>query len=267
VILGLLGQAPAAAEGTPAEAAARLATMKRTVAGYDVRSAEDPKRVYKINPEPTLRFSNPVGRTRDGAVFLWLDDDHRPAATVQISSGRDGAWFHELLSLSTGRLAAKIPGHPDWTPTHAGVEFRPVPNAPTPADTAEQRLAQMRALTRGFVVEDDFQGQSWQTLRLLSKPFARYGKAGTDVLDGALFCFVLTTDPEVLLMLEARRGGHGFEWQYAFAPMTIYPVRASWKGKKVWEREYEWGAGAAFYNGPVPVVEAPEAERGEPKSR
>ena len=35
-------------------------------------------------------------------------------------------------------------------------------------------------------------------------------------------------------MLEARPGIKGLEWQYAFAPMTCYPVKGSWKGKETW---------------------------------
>ena len=33
-------------------------------------------------------------------------------------------------------------------------------------------------------------------------------------------------------MLEARAGKDGPEWQYAFAPMTIYALKASWKGQR-----------------------------------
>jgi hypothetical protein len=109
----------------------------------------------------------------------------------------------------------------------------------------------MQALAREFTAEDLFRDQSWQPLRMLTKPFARYGKAGARATDGALFAYVLTTDPEVYLMIEARAGKDGPEWQYAFAPMTIYSVRASWKGQAVWELPYRWDTasrpGEPFY--------------------
>jgi hypothetical protein len=54
------------------------------------------------------------------------------------------------------------------------------------------------------------------------------------VIDGALFGFVLATDPEVYLMIEARPGREGPEWQYALAPMTVRAVKASRKGQEVW---------------------------------
>ena len=54
------------------------------------------------------------------------------------------------------------------------------------------------------------------------------------MIDGALFAYVLTTDPEVYLMLEARKGKGGPEWQYAFAS-SVYQVRGKVKGVEVWE--------------------------------
>jgi hypothetical protein len=206
-----------------------------------------------------LRYTNAVGRSRDGTVFLWVDDLGRPGVAAQASLNRRGLWVHELSSFATGPITARSAGQPDWSPARAGVEMKPVPGAPRPAETAEQRLAQMRTLTRQFAAEDYFRGESWQTLRLLTKPFARYGKPGSEVIDGALFCYVLTTDPEVYLMLEARRGKDGPEWQFAFAPMTVYPVRGLWKGKNVWELGYRFGEGpgAPFLNRDFPAVGAP----------
>jgi hypothetical protein len=39
-------------------------------------------------------------------------------------------------------------------------------------------------------------------------------------------------------MIEARAGKEGLEWQYAFAPASIYALTASWKGKEVWSLPY-----------------------------
>ena len=45
---------------------------------------------------------------------------------------------------------------------------------------------------------------------------------------------LLGTDPEAYLMLEARAGREGPEWQFAFAPQTSYALKASWTGREVW---------------------------------
>ena len=39
-------------------------------------------------------------------------------------------------------------------------------------------------------------------------------------------------------MIEARAGKDGPEWQFAFAPASVYPLKGSWKGKEVWSVPY-----------------------------
>jgi hypothetical protein len=234
--LGLLAQD----KPDPDDPATRLATMQASAATYDIRRVDRPNHACRFQPEPVLRFTNTVGDTRDGTIFLWFDEGDRPIVAAQVYMKRDGNSFHELTSLSTGLLVGRNPGAPDWRPSRSGVEFKPVPGAPKPADSAEQRLQQMQAMARDFSAEDSFRRQSWQDLRMLTRPLARYGKPGAEATDGAVFAYVLTTDPEVYLKLEARAGKDGAEWQYAFAPMTIHAVRASWKGQAVWELPNRW---------------------------
>ena len=234
--LGLLGQGPLDSD----DPAARLAIMKTSAATYDIRRVDGPDRPVRLQAEPVLRFTNTVGATRDGAIFLWFDEEDRPTVAAQVFVKRDGDFVHELTSLSTGLVVGKTPGASNWSPSRPGLEFKPVPGAPKPAESPEQRLRQMQALAREFSAEDLFREKTWQPLRMLTKPFARYGKPDAKATDGALFAYVLTTDPEVYLMIEARVGKDGPEWQYAFAPMTIYSVRASWKGQAVWELPTRW---------------------------
>ena len=104
-----------------------------------------------------------------------------------------------------------------------------------PAETERQRTRQMRSLSEGFRASDNFKEKGWSELRLLPTPILRYGVSGTEPFDGALFAFVLGTDPEVFLFLEARSGKEGPEWQYALAPMTVFAVKGSYRGKAVWQ--------------------------------
>jgi len=237
LILGLIGQAPPPGREQPDGPAGRLNIMKKSLAHIVVRSADEQGAAYSLRPEPVLRFTNTVGQSQDGSIFLWGDAVGRPAAAVQVFLRRDGGWYHELSSLSAGRLVAKSADIVEWRPSRAGVEFKPVPDAPRPAASAESRLRQIQAMARDFSASDEFRFESWQSLRLLSKPLARYGKPESRVTDGALFAFVLTTDPEAFLMIEAVAGTDGTEWRYAFAPMSIYPLKASYKGREVWSLE------------------------------
>ncbi len=231
LLANLMGQT---AQGDSADdAAARLAAMKKFVQDYSVRSNGPSLTMYTLQPDPVLRFTNTVGSSRDGAVFLWLGENGRPAVAAQVALRRDDVWYQEFSSLSEQSLTASHHQRP-WTPRRGGIEFKTLSGAPRPGETPETRMRQMRALAAEFTVEDHFRGRVWQPLRPLSKQFARYGKPGTDVIDGALFGFVLTTDPEALLLIESNRGSEAAEWRFAFAPMTQYAVRASWRGQEVW---------------------------------
>lgn len=256
---GLLCQLPPSGD-SPADVKSRLEFMKRIVSKYEISALDERATRFRLQAEPVLRFTNPVGGSRDGAVFLWLGEGGRPCVAVQMYWNPQQIWMEEFSSLHTAPLLAKSPDGRDWRASEAGVSFKPVPEAPKPADTAERRLRQMRELAGGFTAEHFYKRQTWNNLRLLTKPFARYGKPGSGVEDGALFCFTHSTDPEVLLMLESRAGRNGREWQCAFAPMTGFAVNAFWKGKKVWSLPPRndgtaWNPSNTFYARRVAVEE------------
>jgi hypothetical protein len=80
LIFGLLGQSPLDSD----DPAARLAIMKASAATYDIRLVDVPDRPLRFQPEPVLRFTNTVGATRDGAIFLWFDHEDRPTVAAQV---------------------------------------------------------------------------------------------------------------------------------------------------------------------------------------
>ena len=76
-------------------------------------------------------------------------------------------------------------------------------------------------------------------LRLLGKPLFRYKPETPDIVDGAVFAFAQGTDPEILLLLEARQkeGAKDSTWQYAFVRRTSGGLKAWHKDELVWEAE------------------------------
>src|SRR5262249_57146973 len=81
----------------------------------------------------------------------------------------------------------------------------------------------------------DGEGKKWD-LRLLPAPLYRYPEARSGVTDGALFTLVSNagTDPEVLLLIEAREVGGKLRWEYAcgrFSDRSLYVQR---RDKDVW---------------------------------
>jgi hypothetical protein len=239
-ITGPVGADPPPVEKSRDENAQRLKFMKDSVAAYVLAREGDNPMVLKLQPDPAFRLGKQGdGVVMEGAIFLWADEVGRPGAAAQVflaqRAGRpDGEWLHEFTSLATGPFTAVQGGTPRWLPMVAGVSFQPIPGAPKPAGSAAARLRQMRDLAAEFRAEDDFWGRGWNVLRLLPTPISRYGKVGGTPEDGALFAFVLGTDPESFLFIEARSAANGLEWQYAFAPMTCWALKAEHKGRSVW---------------------------------
>ncbi len=69
--------------------------------------------------------------------------------------------------------------------------------------------------------------QFWRTPadRLIDQPIYQYGaKDSGDKTGGGDFLFCQGTDPELILLLEARPAGNKLAWHYAVAPFTDYAL-------------------------------------------
>jgi hypothetical protein len=239
--ISLTAQARAGGQNAAVAGAERLKFMQDSVRTYELTKSGASQGPLKLDDKPVFRLGKQYAEDIvDGAIFLWTGEHDRPEAAVQaflIKNKKEpqGLWIHEFTSLATSALKAERKGRLWWSPTKPGLEYKPVPGAPEPAESPVQRLRQMRSLADGFRASDDFGGRGWTELRMLTTPICRYGKPGTGTVDGTLFSFVQGTDPEVFLFLEARPGKQGLEWQYALAPMTVFAVKGSYKGTAVWE--------------------------------
>jgi hypothetical protein len=94
----------------------------------------------------------------------------------------------------------------------------------------------MRRLAREYTGhETDVDGRRYD-LRLLPAPLYRYPEAKSDVVDGALFALLSTegTDPEVWLLIEARKQGGKLRWEYACARFSNRNLYVQHKEKEVW---------------------------------
>jgi hypothetical protein len=76
-------------------------------------------------------------------------------------------------------------------------------------------------------------------LRLVPRPLFEYSAPGTGVTDGAIFSYVIATDPEAILLVEAfdEKGKTGF--RYAFARFHFWKLSATLGDKVVWEAEHD----------------------------
>ena len=73
----------------------------------------------------------------------------------------------------------------------------------------------MRSLVRRYSVSIQVEGES--DLRLMAQPLFRYPEAVAGVVDGAVFSFAMSTDPELLVLLEDREAAGKPAWHVAFA--------------------------------------------------
>lgn len=233
--------APPANAATEKERARRLERMMADAADYQLWKGLDDEQPLKGLERPVLRWSNPIRAAGDGALFIWADEkrEKRPAAAMCIyGHGPDGI-DHEWQSLSTGPLRAAYRGATVWRPQAAGLEFHPVAGAAEPpAATPARRLAQMRGLLRDFSATVG--RETWRhELRVLTQPVYRYGDEQSELVDGAVFVLAQATDPEILLLLEARRGkSQPASWWWAPARMSSVHIELKHRGELVWTVEW-----------------------------
>ena len=148
--------------------------------------------------------------------------------------------MHDFEAISRDRIVARDQGAIFWRPRESGVKFADIPEAPAPAEKRPQRLRQMKALAEQF--ESTLLG--WkrdntdrEQLRMLQRPLYRYETKGGPIVDGAVFAFVMGTDPESLLLIEAVEREGKTIWQYAFARRTSGELEGRHRDQVVWHAD------------------------------
>jgi hypothetical protein len=189
--------------------------------------------------ESVLKWTNPFAGRVYGNTYVWLQNGRPVAAGCMFRYFDPFRSFNgELAALAGTKIVAMRDGKVVWTPKDEW-KWHAIPGAPAPPSTAAQRLVQMRALAGEFTVEildtrNIPKGED-QTPRLLPKPLYRYDAERTRTLDGALYAFVLGTDPELLLLLECDTAAAKPEWRFGVGRMNRYLIRLKRNGETVWE--------------------------------
>jgi hypothetical protein len=199
----------------------------------------DRKTELKLNSKTLLRWTNPAAGRMNGEIYVWTVDG-RPEAVMSLYKVWEPAWGFagEFHSLSLTKLVAERDRAVVWKCNQPGITPSDVPDAAAVSETSPRRLQQMRAIAHDFSAvlidsRNNPKGES-QALRLMAQPLYRYASPAADVVDGALFGFVLGTDIEVLLLLEARGAKDSPRWQYALARLNSDDLAALYKDKEVW---------------------------------
>ncbi len=248
VLTALPGQPPVAKDAAATQQAARakrerlLEIYAREAAEYSIYRDAGRKEKVELRREPVYIWTNPVrSGGQDGVVYVWTCRGRAEVLGSFFSSAAtaERRLSHEFHSLSLSVLDVERRGTHEstWAPEAPGIEIAPIPGAPAPGRSPAQRLVQMRMLSHDFSASTiDHEDRRWE-LRLLPQPFYRYESTDPDVLDGALFAFVTSagTDPEALLVIEARRPNHADVpvWHYAVARFTDLQLWVRHKDKEI----------------------------------
>lgn len=218
---------------------ARLLELhKRDAAEYAIYLDASMKVKLELRDKPVYLWTNPTrSGGQEGAVFVWTHHG-RPEVVATIFSHPEAGrrvLCHEFHSLSLSVIKPVRAASNRWLP-QAGIELKPIPGAPAPAESAAQRLTQLRSLAREFAANSvDEQGERWE-LRLLPQPLYRYESTDAAVLDGGVFTFVTSagTDPELIIAIEARRTADGYQWQWTAARFSDLNLWLRHKNAEVW---------------------------------
>ena len=203
---------------------------------YEFFNDEARQQKLVIVPQPVMRWT---AEGNFGAVWVWTRQGRAEiigclGAFVNGSGKLES--FHEFHSLTLKPLQkVEIGTVRTWESRKPGVVPTPIADAEDPADTEKKRLLQMRNLAREFSVQMLANKKTHQ-LRLTPTPLYRFQSTNPDVLDGALFSFLWDngTDPEFLLLLEARQTSDGPRWHYSPARFTWREVWLTRDNKELW---------------------------------
>ncbi|HLJ11320.1 MAG TPA: hypothetical protein VKU82_09025 [Planctomycetaceae bacterium] len=222
----------------------RLKYMTKALQKYTVVLDGDAEKRAALDPKVKMRWSNPLGDVVDGLLTVYTTGPAaRPAMIAHFHLHGpllNGLEMHEFADVHPGPVELVRGRRTIWSPKERFARFQKLPDAPQPSTKAPLRLAQIKSMAERFEVIDRFRQPNSEpqpeVLRMMARPTYRYGKDDEELVDGALFTYVLATDPEACLVIEIHRRDDKYEWVYMFCPMTIYSLDAKLDGKPVWTK-------------------------------
>ncbi len=209
----------------------------KAAAEYDFRFEGNLGDDIEVAAKPVLTYSHPSGKKgTHGAFFVWMGGG-RAAVIGSIWSHEykpgSRSVVHEFHSLSTEPLSPVKIRDKTWKPK-VGIELKEIASAPDPNASRPLRLAQMRSLVRQFKGYSR-PNQEEVLLRTLPQPLVRYERASGDVLDGAVFGMFADWDPEIMLLIEARKQGDTHAWYYGVCRFNACRMRLEHGGVDAWK--------------------------------
>jgi len=190
-----------------------------------------------LREKSLLNWTNPQRLQERGGIYVWLDRGRPLVIGSFFTYVHQEKVFkkHEFHSLADGPLSAAYAGQAAWTPLEAGVNWQDFKDAPRPGSSHVNRLLQMRQLARRFRAELTSPEGDRNELRFAPRPLLEYASPSAGIIDGAILTYVVATDPEVLLLIEAVESpGEAPRYRYAFARFHYWDVAVYEGDKRLW---------------------------------
>ncbi|MCI0358870.1 MAG: protein kinase [Planctomycetaceae bacterium] len=209
---------------------------------------------------PLFSYFEPSPKACESALWAW-GRKGRPAAIVVTSTfpvhEEWGSMVLEFLSLTEARVTAQAPNAQwRWEPKQPALTASAFADAPAPKAHATERLQQMKDLA-GQMAASRGEKAGRVSLSLMNEPIHRYADDDVGLVDGAMFLFTNDKDPEIILLVEARREPKGsVKWYYALARMSFGDLAVTLEGHTVWHqkggREFRPGPHDGYWSVRVP---------------
>jgi hypothetical protein len=230
----------------------KLAVMRKLAEAIHVKTGEgEASNQAKLIPEPLFRFSDQARLLPDGSVWGW-GTAGRPVMMVEFRTydRTPGEWGYDLTATSDVQFSADVTGHGRWAPRKSDFKLLPAGDIAPPVTTEAARLRQMKQLARSLNASELWKGQRSE-LRLLPTEVHRYSDAASGIVDGAVFIFVVGSNPEAILLVEAHQADGGSaaagSWKYGLARMSAAEMTFRLGDSEVWKVPEDHGGPAASY--------------------
>ena len=160
---------------------ARLEEMRRLAKEIKIYEITEGKAgpPLALRQDPLLHYTNPTpGGVLDGTLWGWGEPGRPPAVMkLGLAGPKRGErhWRFRVNVLSSKSIEVEFGDGVKWSSRQSGLEFRPLIDAPAPADSATLRLMQAREIGRRLTVSVlSRNGKNRTQFRFMPQPIARY---------------------------------------------------------------------------------------------
>jgi hypothetical protein len=251
-----------------------LETAKQHIGECEVILPKHPDNQLKLHAEPVFHHIQSTRGRTVGSVFLFVEASGRPAAVGDVflfPRSQKHELYNEWHSLADEPLTVRWNGSSLMECSAAGLEWQPFSDTPVPATSRTTRERQLRQLARRFTAQLVNREQDKYELRLLTTPLYQFsaddagnGAEPAVCLGGGLFTFCQETDPEIFLLIEARRTQSAGSWHWAAAEFSNLSLFLELDGKPVWKADPpQFSSGGKHFGGKLKDVDlrAPPARQ------